>query len=611
MWNETTRLAFHRYRACPSGIVTMANKLLAISRLKPGEVKSFQIPFALRHFAAGCDIDKPVGTYCALYPTPKGFQAEVQQFSNSPSGCQQALAWVLSHAEKHLPPDQKPLFIIESTGCYHQLPVKTFNDATEVIVVNPHRIKAILHADGKDDVKDAVTLTKLVWSFDLKKSVLAVGAQKRLRKGLRMKRKLIDNRTQVSNRIGSLLTEHSLPLPNVVKVMTISGRAICKAIAQGQANRDLLMLLWQGKNLPASGLELLAQGQPFLQVLAGFAPTMKNKDVERLKEIYDALFYVADLEHSIRNLLGQQLRLLEVYDQEIALIEQEVVMAIDAYKIELPGGGQRTAQDMIDLIRTAPVFSEESARMLVAEAGLNFPEIYGDADAFARNFGLTPGHSKSAGKVVGNDMVKGNQYYKPVIVQAATVFLRRQLEQEDNGWFLWLWGRRYQQRSDAQHARIAVARKITRSVYFMCRHWQPYNDNQHRRLREDYALQTAKRLANTAKELSAASRDIVGLDAAAKLKQASFAINQALGLQVSRYKLCPFDHDFPVDTLDLSTRVVNLLLKNDIISVSQLVLRLVSGTLISVKGLGVKAAQEIEDVLVSKSFVEVQASDPV
>jgi hypothetical protein len=148
---------------------------------------------------------------------------------------------VLSHAEKHLPPDEKPLFIIESTGCYHQLSVKTFNDATEVVVVNPHRIKAILRADGKDDVKDAVTLTKLVLSFDLKKSVLAVGAQKRLRKVLRMKRKLLDNRTQVSNRIGSLLTENSVPLPNVVKVMTISGRAICNAIAQGQTNRDLLM----------------------------------------------------------------------------------------------------------------------------------------------------------------------------------------------------------------------------------------------------------------------------------------------------------------------------------------------------------------------------------
>jgi len=583
--------------------------LLIFSSCQVAGVYVSEIRFALRHFAAGCDVDKPVGTYCVLYPTPDGFQAEVQQFANSPSGCQDALAWVLSHAEKHLSPDEKPLFIIESTGCYHQLPVKTFNDHTEVVVVNPHRIKAILRVDGKDDVKDAVTLTKLILSFDLKKSVLAVGPQKELRKVLRMKRKLIDNRTQVSNRIGSLLTENSVPLPNVIKVMTVSGRDICHAIAQGQTNRDLLMLLWQGKNLPASGLKLVAQGQPFLQVLAGFAPTMQNRDVARLQEIYDALFYVADLDQTILKLLAQQLRLLEVYDQETNFIEQEVVMAIDAYRIELPGGTQRTAQEMIDLIRTAPVFSEESARMLVAEAGLNFPEIYGNADAFARNFGLTPGNSKSAGKVVGNDMVKGNQYFKPVIVQATTAFLRRQLEPTDNGWFLWLWGRRYQQRTDAQHARIAVARKITRSIYFMCRHWQPYDDSQHRRLREDYALQTAKRLANTAKELSAS--DIVGLDATTKLKQASFAINQALGLQVSRYKLCPFDHDFPVDTLDLSTRVVNLLLKNDIVSVSQLVLRLVSGTLMSVNRLGLKSAQEIEAVLVSKKLVEVQTSEPV
>ena len=588
----------------------MANKLLAVSRLKPGQVKTFQLRFALRQFAAGCDIDKPVGTYCVLYPTPNGFQAQVQQFANSPSGCKDALAWVLSHAEKHLPPDEKPLFIIESTGCYHQLPLKTFNDATEVVVVNPHRIKAILRADGKDDVKDALTLTKLVLSFDLKKSVLAVGAQKRLKKVLRMKRKLINNRTQVSNRIGSLLTENSVPLPNVVKVMTASGRAICRAIAQGQTNRDWLILLWQGKNLPPCGLELVAQGQPFGQVLATFAPTMQTKDVARLKEIHDALFYVADLEQTFLNLLAQQLRLLEIYDQEIELIEQEVIAAIEAYTLELPGGGQRTAQEMIDLICTAPVFSEESARMLVAEAGLNFPEIYGNPDAFTRNFGLTPGNSKSAGKVVGNDTVHGNQYFKPVIVQAATAFLRRHLEQEDNGWFLWLWARRYQQRTDAQHARIAVARKITRSVYFMCRHWQPYDDSQHRHLREDYALQTANRLANTAKELSAASPDIIGLDATSKLKQASFAINQALGLQVSRYKLCPFDHDCPVETLGLSTRVVNLLLKNNIVSVSQLVLRLVSGTLISVKGLGLISAQEIERLLISKKLIELQISEP-
>lgn len=582
----------------------MANKLLGISRLKPGQVKTFQVPLASRQFACGCDIDKLVGTYCVLYATADGFQTQVQQFANSPSGCQQALAWVLSHAQKHLPPGEKPLFVIESTGCYHELPVKIFNEATEVVLVNPHRIKAILRAEGKDDVKDAITLTKLVLSFDLKKSVLAVGAQKQLRKVLRMKRKLIDNRSQVSNRIGSLLTQNAIPLPNVLKVMTRSGRAICNALAQGQTNRDLLMLLWQGQNLPASALGLVAQGQPFLKVLDTFAPHMKKREVRRLKEIYDALYYVANLEQSIRHLLGQQLRLLEMYDQEIEFIEQEVVAAISAYQIQLPGGEQRTAQDMIDLLRTAPVFSEESARMLVAEAGLNFPELYGDPDAFVRMLGLTPGNSKSAGKLLGKAVVKGNQHYKPVIVQATTAFLRRHLEQSQTGWLLWLWGRRYQQRSDAQHARIAVARKITKSAFFMCRHWQPYDDTQHKLVHQDYALQTAKRLANTAKELSASN--LITSETASQLKQASHAINQTLGLYVSRYKLCPFESDFPVDTLDLSTRVVNLLLKNDIVSLSQLVLRLVSGTLLSLKGLGPKSAQKIEAALLSKKIVQLQ-----
>ncbi len=582
----------------------MANRLLGISRLKPGQVKTFQVPLASRQFACGCDIDKLVGTYCVLYATADGFQAQVQQFANSPSGCQQALTWVLAHAHKHLPPDEKPLFIIESTGCYHELPVKIFNEATEVVLVNPHRIKAILRAEGKDDVKDAITLTKLVLSFDLKKSVLAVGAQKRLKKVLRIKRKLIDNRSQVSNRIGSLLTQNAIPLPNVLKIMSRSGRAMCNALAQGQTNRDLMMLLWQGQNLPTSALELVVQGQPFLQVLDTFAPDLKKRKVRRLKEIYDALHYVADLEQSMRHLLGQQLRLLEMYDQEIEVIEQEVVAAISAYQIQLPGGGQRTAQDMIDLLRTAPVFSEESARMLVAEAGLNFPDLYGHPDAFVRMLGLTPGNSKSAGKLLGKDVVKGNQHFKPVIVQATTAFLRRHLEQSQTGWLLWLWGRRYQQRSDAQHARIAVARKITKSAFFMCRYWQPYDDTQHKLVHQDYALQTAKRLANTAKELSASN--LITSETASQLKQANNAITQTLGLHVSRYKLCPFESDFPLDTLDLSSRVVNLLLKNDIVSLSQLVLRLVSGTLLSLKGLGPKSVQEIEAVLLSKKIVLLQ-----
>ncbi len=270
----------------------------------------------------------------------------------------------------------------------------------------------------------------------------------------------------------------------------------------------------------------------------------------------------------------------------------------------MPGGGQRTAQEMIDLICSAPVFSVESTRVFVAEAGLNFPELYGDPEALVRSLGLTPGHSKSAGKLLATEAVKGNQHFKPIIVQAVTAFLRRPLSPEHPGWFLWRWGRRYQQRSDAQHARIAVARKITRSVFFMCRNWQPYDNSQHTRVQADHTLHTARRLANTAQELS--TSDFLDLETTSHLKQASLAINQTLDIQVSRYKLRPFDRDFAVDTLDLSTRVVNILLKNDILSLSQLVLRLVSGTLFSLHGLGQKAVQEIEQSLIAQKIIDLQ-----
>ncbi len=66
------------------------------------------------------------------------------------------------------------------------------------------------------------------------------------------------------------------------------------------------MLLWKGKNLPSPGLELVLQGKPFLQVLSVFAPTLKKKKVDRLKEIYDALYYVADLDGSVPKLLAQK-----------------------------------------------------------------------------------------------------------------------------------------------------------------------------------------------------------------------------------------------------------------------------------------------------------------
>lgn len=589
----------------------MPNKLLAYSRLKPGEIKTFDVPFYSRTFASGCDIDKAIGTFCVMYPVADGFAAEVQQFPNSPTGCQAALSWVWSYAQKYVPANEKPILIIESTGPYHVLTTHIFEQdgRISVIVVNPVRVKALLRAEGKDDVKDAVTLTKLALSFDIKRSVLAVGIQQQLRKTLRLRRKLIQGRTQVSNRIGTLLTENSVPLPNVMKIMSVSGLAFCNAIANGETSPDLLMTLWQGRGMSFQMKDAVAKTLAFRQVLAVAAPDLAKAEIERLKEIYDALRYVPDLAPSCRWLLSQQLRLLDTFQVEIEAINQQLEQLIDQYQITLPGGTLRTAREAIQLALTAPVVTEEAARVLIAEAGLNFPEIYGTAEAFCKQLGLTAGNQKSAGKVVGRGVTPGNKHFKPIIVQAVTSFLRRQLPEDGKGRYLWSWGRSYQARSDAQHARIAVAHKLTASLFFMFRAWQPYDDSQHILSSEAHTVKTARRLANISRELT--TKDgFVNREAAAELRQAAKVINTTLGIHTSAYRLKQIATDAPVNTLALPTRALKALHRNDITTLSQLVLQLIAGNLLGLSGIGDKIAQAIETALIEAGYIE-KCSDPV
>jgi transposase len=585
----------------------MPNKLLAYSRLKPGEVKTFDVPFCSRTFASGCDIDKPVGTFCVMYPTATdGFAAEVQQFPNSPTGCQDALKWVLGYAKKYCPPPEKPIFIIESTGAYHILAMETFWNECQVIVVNPTRIKALLRAEGKDDVKDSVTLTKLALSFDLHRSVIATGVRKELRKLLRIKRKLIQGRTQVSNRIGSILTENAVPLPTVMKIMSVSGLGFCNAIAGGETNPDILMLLWQGKGMTAKMKEALTKSLCFPRVLSLFAPEMEKKEIERLKEIYDAIKYVPRLGERPRWLIKQQLRLLDTYEVEIEAIEEQINQALDQYSITWPGGESRTAREAIDLALTAPILTEESARVLIAEMGIDFAEVYGKDDAFCRALGLTAGNSKSAGKVVGKGVTQGNQHFKPMIVQATATFLRRRLGESAKGRYLWTWGRSYQSRSDAQHARIAVARRVCSSLFHMFRQWQPYDDSQHILSQEAHTVKTAKRLANISRELT--TKDgFVNKEAAAELRLAARVINQMLGLHASSYRLKSVASDAPLNTLALNGRAINALQKNQIHTISQLVLQLLAGNLLNLPGIGAKLAVEIEQALLEAGYVELTA----
>lgn len=571
-----------------------------MSRLKPGEVRALDVAITKDTFVCSCDIDKPIGSFAVLYRDKDGYKAEVQQFENLASGIQQARDWCLSFAKKYHTSDSRPRFIIESTGPYHSLTVKVFSEFFDVIVVNPYHVKSVLKSEGKDDIKDAVTLAKLLLSFDIRPSNLPTEPQYRLRKLMRLKRKMIDLRTQASNRLGTILTENSVPLPNVMKIMSVSGRDICAAIAKGTQDPTKLMAFWKGKSIK------ITPGLTFGQALEIERPNLDEQTYLRLREIYDALYYVSNLKAYHRRIIAQQLRLIDHYDGEIQSLEVEIAQAIENYVHinAITGEVLYTAQEMIDLLCTAPIFTEESAKALIAEAGIDFQYRYHSADALQKALGLSPEVRKSGGKLIGMGVSMGNKHFKPLIVQGATSFLRRRSSSIDCGKHLHDWGREYQARSDAQHARVAVARRVTRSAYFMAKRWEPYDDSRHRAVQSQSVRKTTKRVRDQVDVLKRQAAGNVDAQARGELHTAARELGEVLGVQMPLYKVPSFEGGVSITDLDLPSRARQALKAANIDHISTLVLMVMTGTLHQVRGIGEAYYEKIVVQLLDLGLLE-------
>ena len=84
-------------------------------------------------------------------------------------------------------------------------------------------------------------------------------------------------------------------------------------------------------------------------------------------------------------------------------------------------------------------------------------------------------------------------------------------------------------------------------------------------------------------------------------------INAMWGLHASSYRLKSVASDAPLNTLALNARAINALHKNEIDTISQLVLQLLAGNLLNLPGIGAKLAGEIEQALLEAGYVELTA----
>ena len=293
-----------------------------------------------------------------------------------------------------------------------------------LLVVNAQHIKAV--PGRKTDVKDAEWIADLLRHGLVRGSYIPDRPHRELRELVRYRRSLIQQRSQVVNRIQKVLEGANIKLSSVASnVVGVSGRAMLEAMVAGSDDPQALAELAKGQ---------LRDKRPALErALHGLVGPHQ------------------------RLLLSSQLRHLDFLDTEVASVSEEVatrtrpfeevIVRLDA----IPGMGRRSAEDVL------------------AEVGTDMGR-FPSAAHFASWAKLCPGNNESAGKRKSGRTGHGNRWLRSTMVEVA-----RAAAHTRNSYYAAMY-RRLASRRGSPRAAIAVAHSILVTIYFLLRDDRTYAD---------------------------------------------------------------------------------------------------------------------------------------
>jgi transposase len=159
--------------------------------------------------------------------------------------------WLLNQGVTHA--------AMESTGEYWK-PVYNILEANfELLLVNPHHIKAVPgrthrptlasgQGHGQTDVSDAEWIAELLQYGLLRASFVPPKGQRALRELTRARTTFVRERATLANRVQKVLESANLKLGDVASnVLGVSGRAMLEAVIDGQTNPEHLADLARGR----------------------------------------------------------------------------------------------------------------------------------------------------------------------------------------------------------------------------------------------------------------------------------------------------------------------------------------------------------------------------
>ena len=385
---------------------------------------------------AGLDVHQAEITACARIPGEHGGVVEiVQEFRTTTPDLLALLDWLVALGVTEV--------AMESTGVFWKSPYYVMEGHFDrVLVVNAAHIK---HVPGrKTDVIDAAWIAQLLAHGLLRGSFVPPPAIRELRDLTRYRKALTEERNREVNRIHKILEDAGVKLAVVASdVMGVSGRAMMRALIEGQADPEALAELAKGRlraKLPELRKALTSRFRGHHAFL-----------LERM------LAHVVDLE------------------SDIEAVQERIEEAV------APFGRQ------VEILDSIPGVGRIAAQAILAEIGTDM-RVFPTAEHCASWAGMCPGQNESAGKRKSGKTRKGSRWLKTILLECAHAAGR------SKGTYLSERYRQLARRRGKKKALVAIGHDIVTIAYHLLSTDQLYQDSGPDRVKSE-AEDLAKRRA--------------------------------------------------------------------------------------------------------------------
>jgi len=331
-------------------------------------------------------------------------------------GLEELAVWLAEHGVTHV--------AMESTGVYWKPVYNLLEDDFTVMVVNAHHIKTV--PGRKTDVKDAEWIAELLRHGLIRASFIPPRWHRELRELVRYRRRLIQERARVVNRIQKVLEGANIKLGVVASdVVGSSGLAMLRAMVAGVEDPKALAGLAKGKlREKRSALEEALRG--------------RMGDHQRM-------------------MLQSQLRHLDFLGQEITRLDEQVRQRMDRF------------EQAIERIDEIPGMGRRGIEQVLAEIGVDM-SCFPSAKHLASWARICPGNHESGGKRRNTRTGHANPWLVSALVQAAWAASRCR------NTYLSAQYHRIAARRGKKRAIVAVAHTILVTIYHMLRTGSTYHD---------------------------------------------------------------------------------------------------------------------------------------